>query len=101
MRRWRTLKVCDMLGTVSGSISEQRIFPELPIPQRANVLGVGIHSLNLESAVELMEAAVLSQARVAEAALGKMVLHGFQGVKTHQPVNQPIQGNQLCPRELC
>ncbi len=32
---------------------------ELPIPQRANVLGVGIHSLNLQSAVELMELAVV------------------------------------------
>ena len=55
-----------MLGTVSGSISEQRTSPELPIPQRANVLGVGIHNLNLGSTVELMEAAVFSQVVIHE-----------------------------------
>ncbi len=32
---------------------------ELPTPRRANVLGVGIHSLNLQSAVGLMESAVV------------------------------------------
>jgi ADP-heptose:LPS heptosyltransferase len=37
---------------------------------------------------------------VAETALAKMVLHGFQEVETHEPANQQIQGNQLCPKEL-
>lgn len=33
---------------------------ELPLPSRANVLGVGIHDVNLQSAVRVMEAAVVS-----------------------------------------
>jgi len=37
--------------------------PEYPIPPRINVLGVGIHSLNLRSAVELMESAVMNGRR--------------------------------------
>ena len=37
------------------------IAPGLPIPRRANVLGVGIHGINLQSAVELMEVAVISR----------------------------------------
>ena len=36
---------------------------ELPIPRRVNVLGVGSHSLNLQSAVKLMESAVVSRRR--------------------------------------
>lgn len=48
--------------------------PELSIPRRANVLGVGIHSLNLQSAVELMESAVISKVR------GYVCVTGVHGV---------------------
>jgi len=34
-----------------------------PTPPRINVLGVGVHSLNLQSAVELMESAVVRKSR--------------------------------------
>lgn len=39
------------------------MIPEILVPRRANVLGVGIHGLNLQSAVELMELAVGSRRR--------------------------------------
>src|SRR5260370_5345540 len=39
------------------------MIPELAIPQRVNVLGVGIHGLNLKAAVGLMESAVVSKRR--------------------------------------
>ena len=45
-----------------GSTVHQMI-PALPVPRRVNVLGVGINSLNLPSAVELMESAVVSGRR--------------------------------------
>jgi N-acetylglucosaminyldiphosphoundecaprenol N-acetyl-beta-D-mannosaminyltransferase len=48
--------------------------PEFSVPRRANVLGVGIHSLNLESAVEMMEAAVISKVR------GYVCVTGVHGV---------------------
>lgn len=34
-----------------------------PVPPRINVLGVGIHGLNLQSAVELMESAIIRKSR--------------------------------------
>ncbi len=42
------------------STSEQEPSLAVAIPPRANVLGVGIHAINLDSAVELMESAVVS-----------------------------------------
>lgn len=41
----------------------QQVVKELLIPERANVLGVGIHTLDLPSAVGLMESAVVSGMR--------------------------------------
>jgi len=35
----------------------------LPVPRRANVLGVGIHAINLDVAVELMEVALVSSSK--------------------------------------
>jgi N-acetylglucosaminyldiphosphoundecaprenol N-acetyl-beta-D-mannosaminyltransferase len=52
----------------------QMTLPELSVPRRANVLGVGIHSVNLQSAVELMEAAAISKVR------GYVCVTGVHGV---------------------
>jgi N-acetylglucosaminyldiphosphoundecaprenol N-acetyl-beta-D-mannosaminyltransferase len=41
----------------------QQMIKALSIPRRVNILGVGINSLNLPSAVELMESAVVSATR--------------------------------------
>jgi len=48
--------------------------PELTTPRRANVLGVGIHSLNFQSTIDLMEAAVINKVR------GYVCVTGVHGV---------------------
>lgn len=65
--------------------------PERAIPRRANVLGVGIHSLDLESAVELMESAVTSRRR------GYVCATGVHGVIEAQdnPIYRKVLNNSF------
>lgn len=46
--------------TMEVSNSKQEPSLALPMPRRANVLGVGIHAIKLESALELMESSIVS-----------------------------------------
>lgn len=48
---------------MKASDSEHKVSPPVAGPRRANVLGVGVHAIKLESAVELMESAILSGRR--------------------------------------
>jgi len=63
---------------------------ELSIPQRANVLGVGIHSVNLQSAVELMELVVDNAQKNSAVSKDEMFSSKLKGLNVYNQKDESI-----------